>query len=85
MARSGTTIGTVIRWDENSHSGLVEAPDLPGDCWVDGSVVEHGPEGAELRAGQVVQVDWTEPGHGDAAVRATRVVRREGLQTGLGG
>ena len=85
MARSGTTFGTVIRWDEDSHSGLVEAPDLPGNCWVDASVVEHGPKGGALRAGQVVQVEWTEPGQGDAPVRATRVIPRGDLQSGLGG
>jgi cold shock CspA family protein len=85
MARSGSTLGTVVRWDEESRSGLIEAPGLPGDCWVDASVIEHGRAGGGLRAGQVVEVDWTEPGHGDVPLRATRVVRREDLQSGLGG
>jgi hypothetical protein len=85
MVRSGTTLGTVVRWDEEHHSGLIEAPDLPGLCWVDASVVEHGLSGAELRAGQVVQVDWTEAAQGDAPLSATRVVHRGDLQTGLGG
>jgi cold shock CspA family protein len=84
MARSGTTLGTVVRWDEKTHTGLVESPDLPAPCWVDAAVVERG-HGGELRAGQVVQVDWTEAGTDDAPLRATRVVRREDLQTGLGG
>jgi hypothetical protein len=85
MARSGSTVGTVVRWDEERHTGLVEAADLPGQCWVDASVIVHGTGGGELRAGQVVEVEWTEPGDGGAPLRATRVVRREDLQTGLGG
>jgi cold shock CspA family protein len=85
MARSGTTLGTVVRWDEQRHSGLIEAPDLPAPCWVDASVVEHQPGGVELRAGQVVEVDWTETPEGDAPLSATRVVHRGDLQTGLGG
>jgi CspA family cold shock protein len=84
MARSGTTFGTVVRWDEARHSGLIEAPDLPGPCWVDASVVEHGADG-ELRAGQTVEVDWVETDQGDAPLRATRVVHRLDMQTGLGG
>jgi CspA family cold shock protein len=86
MARSGSTLGTVVRWDDDKHAGLVEAPDLPGPCWVDSSVVHvHGAEGADLRAGQVVEVEWTESDEADVPLRATRVTRREDLQTGLGG
>jgi len=84
MARSGTSFGTVVRWDENRQAGLIEAPDLPGPCWVDASVVQHGPHG-ELRAGQTVEVDWVETDQGEAPLRATRVVHRLDLQTGLGG
>ena len=84
MARSGTTFGTVVRWDDESQSGLIEAPDLPAPCWVDASVVEHGPHG-ELRAGQTVEVDWVETGQGDVPLRATRVVHRLDLGTGFGG
>ena len=62
MTRSGTTVGTVIRWDDERQGGLVEAPDLPGECWVDGSVVEGASSEGGLRAGQIVEVDWTEPG-----------------------
>ena len=85
MARSGSTIGTVIRWDDASHSGLIEAADLPGPCWVDASVVDHAHGHGELRAGQVVEVDWTAAEQGDAPLSATRVVHRPDLQTGLGG
>ena len=85
MPRSGTTVGTVVRWDDEQRCGLIEAPDLPGECWVDGSVLDAGSSGGGLRAGQIVQIDWTEPGFGGAPVRATRVVRRDDLQTGLGG
>jgi cold shock CspA family protein len=82
VASSGSTIGTVIRWDDATRSGLVEAPDLPAPCWVDASVIEGD---AALRAGQVVEVDWTETQQGDAPLSATRVVHRPDLQTGLGG
>ena len=85
MARSGTTLGTVDRWDEERQTGLIEAPDLPGPCWVDASVVEHGHGRCELLDGQVVEVDWTETPQGDSPVSATRVVHRPDLQTGLGG
>ena len=86
MARSGSTLGTVVRWDDERHIGFIEAPDLPGQCWVDASVVHvHGSEGADLRAGQVVEVEWTENRTGETPLRATRVTRREDLQTGLGG
>ena len=85
MPRSGSTIGTVIRWDDASHSGLIEAPDLPAPCRVDASVVDHAHGDTELRAGQVVEVDWTDSGQGDAPLSATRVLHRPDLQTGLGG
>ena len=85
MARSGSSLGTVIRWDDHRHGGLVEAPDLPGACWVDATVVEGGAGREGLRAGQVVEIDWTEPGVADAPLRVTRVVPRVDLQTGLGG
>jgi CspA family cold shock protein len=85
VARSGSSLGTVIRWDEHRHGGLVEAPDLPGLCWVDATVVARGAGGESLRAGQIVEIDWTEPGIGGAPLRATRVVPRVDLQTGLGG
>ena len=85
MARSGSTIGTVIRWDDDKHSGLIEAPDLPAPCWVDASVVDHAHGDRELRAGQVVEVEWIEEAQGDALLTATRVVHRGDLQSGLGG
>jgi CspA family cold shock protein len=90
MPASGTTIGTVIRWDDASGTGLVEAPDLPGECWVDASVVAHSTGSGGLRPGQVVEVTWTEEetASGEPAngrLRAVRVRPREDLQTGIGG
>jgi CspA family cold shock protein len=85
MAASGTTIGTVIRWDDARGTGLVEAPDLPAPCWVDASVVEHSTGSGGLRPGQVVEVTWTEEGAADGRLRGVRVRPREDLQTGLGG
>lgn len=85
MSRSGSTIGTVIRWDEQRQNGLIEAADLPGPCWVDASVVDHAHGDLQLRAGQVVEVEWTDTEQGEAPLTATRVVHRPDLQTGLGG
>ena len=63
MGRSGTTLGTVVRWDDARHGAVIEAAELPGGCWADASVVVHSTSAAgTLRAGQVVQVEWTEPG-----------------------
>jgi cold shock CspA family protein len=81
----GTTIGTVIRWDDARGAGLVEAPDLPAGCWVDAEVVAHPTGAGVLRAGQVVEVTWTDEGTTDGGPRAIRVQPREDLQTGIGG
>ncbi|MGY1779700.1 hypothetical protein [Geodermatophilus sp. SYSU D01036] len=78
MTRSGTSTGTVVRWDEQARGAVVEVPGLAGDCWADAAAVD--PAGAVLRAGQVVTVDWVEePAHG-RPFRAVRVRRREDLQ-----
>ena len=77
MAGNGTVRGAVVRWDDARGGGVVEAAGLPGACWVPAAVVDGG---GTLRAGQVVDVDWTEPGTGDFASRATRAVRRQDLQ-----
>ena len=85
MARSGTGLGTVIRWDDVRRGGLVEFPDLPGLCWVDAAVVAHGTGDSALRAGQVVEVAWTEAGDGEHPYRAVRVAPRGDLQSTVGG
>ncbi len=86
MARGGTTLGTVVRWDDARGGGVIEAPDLPGGCWADAAVVVHGTSGAGvLRAGQVVQLEWTEPGAEGLPYRAVRVTPREDLQATVGG
>ena len=73
----GTVRGTVVRWDDARGGGVVEAPDLPGACWVPADVVRGD---GRFRAGQVVEVDWTEPGAEGLPCRATRAVRRDDLQ-----
>ncbi|WP_075013657.1 hypothetical protein [Geodermatophilus obscurus] len=79
MARSGSAVGTVVRWD--GDGGVIEVAGLPGECWADASVVEDGP----LRAGQVVGVDWAESEEG-RPFRAVRVGRpRDDLQATPGG
>lgn len=79
MARSGTSVGTVVRWDDATGTGLVDLPEVPGDCWVDASAIDPR-AGGSLRAGQIVEVDWTEtPGDG-RPLRADRLMPRNDLQ-----
>jgi hypothetical protein len=78
MSRSGTSVGTVVRWDEQARGAVIEVPGLSGDCWADATVVDTAD--GTLRAGQVVAVEWTEePAHG-LPFRAVRVQRRTDLQ-----
>ena len=83
MPRSGTASGTVVRWDEAAGGGVVESPELTGGCWVAASAVEPAP-GAILRAGQVVTLQWTEPGAAGHPFRAVRVTPRDTLQASPG-
>lgn len=69
----GETTGTVRHWSDETGSGVVDAPELPGGCGVDAAVVEAGP----LRAGQPVRLRWETTG--DAGRRVTRVVPDEEL------
>ena len=86
MAGKDTALGTVVRWDDGRGGAVIEAPDVPGGCWADASVVVHGATcGGALRAGQVVEFDWAEPGAAGFPFRALRVVPREDLQATLGG
>jgi hypothetical protein len=85
MARSGTTLGTVIRWDDAHGGAVIESAELPGGCWADASAVVHSTSGGVLRAGQVVEVDWIEPGPAGFPFRAVRVSPREDLQATVGG
>jgi len=79
VARTGKSLGTVVRWDDEQGRGIVETPDLPGECWVDASVLRAGVPA--LRAGQVVDLEWEER---DGGFRAVGVVPREDLQAGFG-
>ena len=86
MGNSGSTLGTVVRWDGARGGAIIEAPEVPGGCWADRSVVVHSTAGAgELRAGQVVAFEWTEPGAEGLPFRAVRVTPREDLQATSGG
>jgi cold shock CspA family protein len=84
MARSGTSTGTVVRWDAEQGTGLIDAPDLTGDCWVEAAALDAS-AGGGLRAGQVVEVEWTETGAGTHPVCADRVTPRDDLQATPGG
>ncbi len=80
MSSSGTSVGTVVRWDEQARGAVIEVPGLSGECWADAAVVERDTTEGALRAGQVVTVDWTEDGSGGRPFRAVRVHRRRDLQ-----
>ena len=80
MTRSGTSVGTVIRWDEDARGAVIEVPDMAGGCWADASVVTRDTAGGALRTGQVVSVEWTETRAGGLPFRAVRVRLREDLQ-----
>jgi cold shock CspA family protein len=79
MATNGTSVGTVLRWDADQGAGLVDVADLPGDCWVEAAALDPS-TGGGLRAGQVVEVEWSDTGSGDHPVRADRVTPRDDLQ-----
>jgi hypothetical protein len=83
--RSGTSEGAVVRWDDERGGAVLEAPGLPGEGWADAAAIEHSQSGGVLRAGQVVEFDWTRPGPGGHAYRATRVRPRGDLQATPGG
>lgn len=72
-------MGTVVRWDGDQGEGLVDVPDLTGDCWVEAAALDPS-AGGGLRAGQVVEVEWTDTGSGERPVRALRVTPRDDLQ-----
>ncbi len=84
MTATSRSEGTVTWWRAEEGGGVVDGADLPGSCWVDATVVEGPPE-LVLRAGQVVQLDWSEPGPTGYACRATRVSVRDNLQGTPGG
>ena len=85
MTRSGSSVGTVVRWDEEAGGAIIEVPELPGDCWAEASVVARDTASGQLRAGQVVALEWTEPGAGGLPFHAVRVQLREDLQATPGG
>ena len=86
MTRTGTTTGTGVRWDDARGGAVIEAPELDGGCWADADSVEHSTTGRrELRAGQVVEVEWAEPGAQGLPYRALRVTPRDDLQASIGG
>jgi CspA family cold shock protein len=86
MASTGSALGTVLRWDGDRAGAILDAAECPGGCWADASVVVHSTQGGgALRAGQVVQFDWTAEPVGEWPFRATRVEPREDLQATLGG
>jgi CspA family cold shock protein len=85
MAR-GTTLGTVVRWDDARGGAVIESSETPGGCWADASVVVHSTSGDHaLRAGQVVELEWTDVAAGGLPFSALKVVPRSDLQSTVGG
>jgi cold shock CspA family protein len=79
-------VGTVVRWDDARGGAVIESPELDGECWAPASSVEHSTTGAgRLRAGQVVELQWAEPGAEGLPYRALRVTPRDDLQASIGG
>ena len=85
MTTSGHTSGTVRLWMDDEDWGVIDAAELPGSCHAEISVVEGLAEGVLLRAGQVVDVEWSAPGPAGYACRAVRVEVRDDLQATPGG
>jgi hypothetical protein len=86
MERTGSALGTVLRWDDARSGAIIDAAECPGGCWADAAVVVHSTEASgRLRAGQVVAFHWAEEPVGVWPYRATRVEPREDLQATLGG
>lgn len=83
MSTSGRAQGTVTWWRPEDGGGVVEWADLGGECWVDAAVVD-APD-VDLRAGQVVQVEWEEPGPSGYSCRARRVTVGDELEATPGG
>jgi len=82
---SGKTSGTIRLWMDDEDWGVIDSPDLPGSCHAEISVVDGLEVGAMLRAGQVVEVEWSAPGPDGYACRAVRVEVRADLQGTPGG
>lgn len=86
MTSSGSALGAVVRWDDDRRGAILDAEECPGGCWADSSTVVHSTQaGGRLRAGQVVQFDWSADPDGEWPFQATRVEPREDLQATPGG
>ena len=70
---------------EDEDWGVIDSPELPGSCHVEASVVNGLERDGVLRAGQVVEVEWSAPGPIGYACRAVRVEVRPDLQGTPGG
>ncbi|SNT50260.1 DUF6924 domain-containing protein [Rhodococcoides kyotonense] len=55
-----TTVATVRSWHTEGRFGVLDAPDLPGGCWVFFHCIVdvYGTSNFELREGQQVEVDF---------------------------
>ena len=85
MTPSGSASGTVRLWMDDEQWGVIDSADLPDGCWFDAAVVEGARAGEALRAGQVVDVEWTTPGPDSYGGRAVRVELRDDLLGTPGG
>jgi hypothetical protein len=76
VAGVNRTVGTVRHW--TASGGVIDSPDTPEGCWADPATVEGG---QQLRAGQVVHLDWEQREHDRYRYTATRVEAGPALET----
>ncbi|GAA4755128.1 hypothetical protein GCM10025783_30350 [Amnibacterium soli] len=54
---TGHATATVTSWSDDEGWGVVEAPGLPGGCWVHFSAIQ-GPGFHSLAVGSTVDIEW---------------------------
>ena len=72
MSDTGRSRAEVREWHADEGWGVVDAPALPGGCWLHYSQL-HMPGYRTLTAGQRVDVDWETADQDGFRFRAVRV------------
>ena len=79
-----STVGTVREWHDELGWGVVDAPELPGGCWVHFSSV-RGAGYRTLTPGQKVRLESEQPGQDGYPFRAVSVWPQADDPTGPAG
>ena len=80
-------VRAVVReWNEDLGWGVLDCPQTPGGCWAHYSSIEtpvvrrddvwEEREYARVAVGEVVELEWEEPGQDGLAYRAVTIRRR---------